>query len=142
MNDDRLAKLLGAVPAGAVVVTEDIDTIFNGRDRTAENKLTLSGLLNAIDGPLASEGRLLILTTNHAEVLDPALIRPGRVDMRLSLENATPDQAREMWRRFGGEAGEESFVFWAGDGTKSMAELQSHLLARREGHVRCMEMVS
>jgi hypothetical protein len=70
---------------------------------------------------------------NRADVLDPALVRPGRVDVRVSLDNATPELARRMWRRFGGGHGEEAFVAWAGDGVRSMAELQSHLLARSEG---------
>jgi chaperone BCS1 len=132
MNDGILCGLLGSVPPGAVVVTEDVDTIFNGREREAENKLTMSGLLNAMDGPLAAEGRLLILTTNHPEVLDPALVRPGRVDLHLTLDNATAEQARRMWRRFDGGEGEDAFVRWAGDGAHSMADLQAHLLARRD----------
>ena len=40
------------------------------------------GLLNALDGVVASEGRLTFMTSNYPERLDPALIRPGRVDVR------------------------------------------------------------
>ena len=46
------------------------------------NRLTLSGLLNAIDGVTSSEGRIVFMTTNYVDKLDPALIRPGRVDYR------------------------------------------------------------
>ncbi|THG95984.1 hypothetical protein EW026_g5763 [Hermanssonia centrifuga] len=45
------------------------------------NTLSLSGLLNALDGVAASEGRILFATTNHLERLDPALSRPGRMDV-------------------------------------------------------------
>jgi chaperone BCS1 len=41
------------------------------------NRLTFSGLLNAIDGVTSTEGRILFMTTNHEQRLDPALIRPG-----------------------------------------------------------------
>jgi chaperone BCS1 len=41
------------------------------------NTVTFSGLLNALDGVGAVEGRILFMTTNHMERLDPALIRPG-----------------------------------------------------------------
>ncbi|KAH8161438.1 hypothetical protein CIB48_g6805 [Xylaria polymorpha] len=44
-------------------------------------RLSLSGLLNILDGVASQEGRILIMTTNHVEKLDKALIRPGRVDM-------------------------------------------------------------
>ena len=46
---------------------------------------TLSGLLNTLDGVASQEGRILIMTTNHAEKLDDALIRPGRVDKKLEF---------------------------------------------------------
>ncbi len=44
------------------------------------NALTFSGFLNAIDGVRSQEGRIIIMTTNYKEKLDPALLRPGRVD--------------------------------------------------------------
>lgn len=53
-------------------------------DSQAEkNKLTLSGLLNAIDGGIVeNHGQIMVITTNHPEKLDEALVRPGRVDRR------------------------------------------------------------
>ncbi|KAJ2982748.1 hypothetical protein NUW58_g6376 [Xylaria curta] len=55
----------------------------NGESNTNTNsfRLSLSGLLNILDGVASQEGRILIMTTNHVEKLDKALIRPGRVDM-------------------------------------------------------------
>jgi chaperone BCS1 len=47
--------------------------------------LSLSGLLNVLDGVVDTPGRILIMTTNHPEMLDPALIRPGRVDKKIML---------------------------------------------------------
>lgn len=61
--------------------------------------ISLSGLLNAIDGVASHEGRVLIMTTNKPESLDDALIRPGRVDLQVGFTNATRDQARELFER-------------------------------------------
>ena len=44
-------------------------------------KMDLSFLLNLLDGVLENPGRMLIMTTNHASVLDSALVRPGRIDI-------------------------------------------------------------
>lgn len=44
------------------------------------------GLLNVLDGVVDTPGRIVIMTTNLIEVLDPALIRPGRIDKRILLE--------------------------------------------------------
>ncbi|CEM31946.1 unnamed protein product [Vitrella brassicaformis CCMP3155] len=49
------------------------------------DKLNLAGLLNVMDGVIDSPGRIVVLTTNHPEKLDPALIRPGRINKRLHL---------------------------------------------------------
>ena len=52
------------------------------------NRLTFSGLLNAIDGVTSTEGRIVFMTTNYVDRLDPALIRPGRVDlMQVNLQS-------------------------------------------------------
>ncbi|PSS00794.1 BCS1 N terminal-domain-containing protein [Coniella lustricola] len=61
--------------------------------------ISLSGLLNAIDGVASHEGRVLIMTTNKPESLDDALIRPGRVDLQVGFTNATQEQARELFER-------------------------------------------
>ncbi|KEQ75020.1 P-loop containing nucleoside triphosphate hydrolase protein [Aureobasidium namibiae CBS 147.97] len=68
-------------------------------DTDNESKISLSGLLNVIDGVATHEGRILIMTTNHPEKLDPALIRAGRVDMQISFSYATASQIRSLFLR-------------------------------------------
>mmetsp|Transcript_3588 Transcript_3588/g.3390 ORF Transcript_3588/g.3390 Transcript_3588/m.3390 type:complete len:157 (+) Transcript_3588:3-473(+) len=53
--------------------------------KTKRDDLNLTGLLNVLDGVVDTPGRMLIMTTNHPEMLDPALIRPGRIDKKLFL---------------------------------------------------------
>lgn len=64
-----------------------------------ESGISLSGLLNAMDGVASHEGRVLVMTTNHPELLDEALIRPGRVDMQVEFTLATRTQMREIFVR-------------------------------------------
>ncbi|KAJ0391119.1 hypothetical protein P43SY_012099 [Pythium insidiosum] len=59
---------------------------------SSSDKLNLSGLLNVLDGVIDCPGRIVIMTTNHPEKLDPALIRPGRVNKKLLLSYMPPSQ--------------------------------------------------
>jgi len=67
-----------------------------------QSSVTFSGFLNALDGVASGEERIIFLTTNHISRLDPALIRPGRVDFTQLFDDATPTQARELFIRFYG----------------------------------------
>ncbi|WVQ68599.1 uncharacterized protein L199_006808 [Kwoniella botswanensis] len=64
------------------------------------SSVTLSGLLNAIDGLAASEGRILFCTTNHVRRIDPALSRSGRCDVWVKFTHATRDQAYDLFMYF------------------------------------------
>lgn len=61
--------------------------------------ISLSGLLNVIDGVASQEGRILILTSNAPDNLDPALLRPGRIDMKVHFTLATTEQLKEIFMR-------------------------------------------
>ena len=63
---------------------DDVEDV-TAADDSKRDGITLSGLLNVIDGVAASEGRILVMTTNHPEKLDAALLRPGRVDMSIEF---------------------------------------------------------
>jgi chaperone BCS1 len=90
-NDQDLMELLWRVGTRSLVLMEDIDSVIASHDRSKavkgddSERVTLSGLLNAIDGVVASEGRVFAFTTNHIAKIDPALLRPGRVDLKIEL---------------------------------------------------------
>ncbi|CAF1561553.1 unnamed protein product [Adineta ricciae] len=108
MTDDRLQQLLSNVPEESIILLEDIDAATVGRHYEKEDAiryqgmkpLTLSGLLNALDGVISTEGRIIFMTTNYIERLDPALIRPGRVDFKQYIGPLTPYQVEQMLIRF------------------------------------------
>jgi ATP-dependent 26S proteasome regulatory subunit len=70
---------------------EEEDKLWGTEEKEESSKLTLSGLLNFIDGLWSACGgeRIIILTTNHIEKLDPALIRRGRMDRRIEMSYCT-----------------------------------------------------
>ncbi|KAI9899518.1 hypothetical protein N3K66_005979 [Trichothecium roseum] len=112
MTDDKLAYLLTRLPKRTLLLLEDADAAFVNRrqadgDGYSGATVTFSGLLNALDGVAAGEERIAFLTTNHIDRLDPALIRPGRVDMMLRIGEATRHQAAEMWDRFYSDVDED-----------------------------------
>ncbi|PON71469.1 Spastin [Parasponia andersonii] len=102
--NSELRKLLIAMANRSILVVEDIDCTvdFEDRNKAAESssdssssnekQVTLSGLLNFIDGLWSSCGdeRIIIFTTNHKERLDPALLRPGRMDVHVHMSYCTP----------------------------------------------------
>ncbi len=100
ISDATLQGLLAKLPARCIVLLEDIDVIETTRSRvdatvsnqqpTADN-VTLSGLLNALDGVASNEGRVLIMTTNYVDRIDEAVIRAGRVDKMIEFGFASKE---------------------------------------------------
>ncbi len=141
MSDDSLRTLIDALPVGSVLLIEDIDCVFKDpRGTDQQTGVTLSGLLNALDGVSSRDGRVLFMTTNHPERLDPALIRPGRVDRKTELGFATPDQACRLflWFYQGGGVSPaklaiqaDGFAAQIPPGRVTMAAIQEHLLRHR-----------
>ncbi len=137
-QDSALLEAFAEVPQDAILLVEDIDAtqIARNREKKTEegetqigNKPTLSGLLNAIDGVAAPEGRLLVMTSNHPEHLDPALIRPGRIDLHERFELLGPAEVKRMFLRFYPELEARADRFTALVSTPiSPAELQCILL--------------
>ena len=66
-------------------------------------QLTLSFILNILDGILETPGRILIMTSNYPEKLDKALIRPGRIDINLRVGYCDMAMIREIFKFFYGE---------------------------------------
>lgn len=146
LTDDRLALALSTVPERSIVLLEDIDAAFNARDAAESygSAISFTGLLNVLDGVTATEERLLFMTTNHIERLDPALIRPGRVDLVERLGNASHQQQLELFKRFYPDATEhqmEQFKKLA-PSEQSMAKLQGHFLRYKDDPQLAIDCIS
>jgi len=122
----RIEKAVSLLPDNSILVIEDIDTnnVTNKRkdedwnetksegvpvvakERAEESemesfgKMGLSEILNSLDGIFSSHGRILIATTNHIESLDPALIRPGRIDLKIEIGYVNNELFKEFCNSF------------------------------------------
>jgi chaperone BCS1 len=107
VNDSSLNKLFAELPSHCVNLLEDVDAVGLARrddtgaapkkEENPKSGATLSGLLNALDGVSSQEGRVLIMTTNHIDHLDEALIRPGRVDRKVYFKLADRDMTFQLF---------------------------------------------
>ncbi|KAJ7796248.1 P-loop containing nucleoside triphosphate hydrolase protein [Mycena olivaceomarginata] len=122
VDDYSLAKLINDTPSRCILLIEDIDCAFPSRDEEDEDEepvldkdgkpignrsptpprsaVTLSGLLNVLDSVSSEEGRLTFATTNHIENLDSALIRAGRMDVKIQYKLADSVQIEQVFKRF------------------------------------------
>ncbi|OAF98560.1 P-loop containing nucleoside triphosphate hydrolase protein [Paraphaeosphaeria sporulosa] len=136
LTESDLCMLFNDLPDRCIVLLEDIDSAGLKREeepvlvempeggnadpgsskdaKTATNKtdsstgsISLSALLNVIDGAASHEGHVLIMTTNTPGQLDAALIRPGRVDLQVAFTFATQDQIHEIFKRMYSQTPEE-----------------------------------
>jgi ATP-dependent 26S proteasome regulatory subunit len=111
-SDSELFQAFANVPSNSIVVFEDVDTMStslhkrrvsepplmqeSGEDST--RKFNLTTFLSILDGHTLEDGIIFIMTTNHQERLDPAIIRPGRMDIHLDLTFATFYQMRRIYK--------------------------------------------
>lgn len=154
LSDDRLSHLLGVAPQQSLILLEDVDAAFASREESRQGKtayeglsrLTLSGLLNALDGVASTEGRITIMTTNYPDRLDKALIRPGRVDVKQLIGHATEYQVQQMYARFYPEESEDKCRQFASLAltTKrsiSVAQVQGYFMLYKDDPVSAMNNV-
>lgn len=151
-SDGYLTRLLSDLPPRCVLLCEDIDAAFKKRKETDDSTqvggqpaVTFSGFLNAIDGIAASEGRLLFLTSNYVDKLDSALIRPGRIDMRVNFTHATQSQIVRMHHRFFPNSTPQEAEQWAAqyiDTPMGMSTVQNILLGESNCAARIVAQIS
>jgi len=122
LDDSALQTLISDLPERCIALMEDVDAAFHhgisrnlepaGNEKragsegdgagkeAAASRVSLSGLLNALDGVGAQEGRILFATTNRYQTLDAALIRAGRMDLHVEFKLSSKYQARELFKCF------------------------------------------
>lgn len=105
-DDAQLLSLVNQIDAErAMLVLEDIDIAHASRERDDTQKgITLNGMLNALDGVATPHGLVTVMTTNARDVLDPALVRPGRVDHEVHISYVDDDQLKAIVERFHGRS--------------------------------------
>lgn len=103
VSDEYLNSLLSEINSKAIILLEDIDKIKVTNKGEKSDKITglsLSGVLNAIDGVVGGDNYILFMTANNPERLDPALIRPGRIDKKIQFNNPSVEQLQKFISKF------------------------------------------
>ncbi|KAF7424646.1 hypothetical protein PC9H_009954 [Pleurotus ostreatus] len=121
LNDASLQSAADRIPKRGILLIEDIDCAFPSREDEDEllanpmavtlpprpgvpppprTSVTMSGLLNVLDGVNSDSGKIFMATTNYVDRLDGALIRPGRIDMKIEYKLANKEQAVALFNRF------------------------------------------
>lgn len=107
LSDDTLTNLISRVKPGGFLLIEDFDSSSATQERQLDSgevmrsegesfkPLTLSGLLNALDGIVALDDVVVFMTTNHLDNIDPALLRKGRVDTTIHMGWLGDPEVRE-----------------------------------------------
>ncbi|KAK1373481.1 AAA domain-containing protein [Heracleum sosnowskyi] len=117
-SNSELRRVLLSTTNRSIVLIEDIDCSAQMKDRDSDgdydnstSKLTLSGMLNFIDGLWSTCGdeRIIVFTTNHKDKLDPALLRPGRMDMHIHMSYCTYNGFKVLARNYLGCQGHRLF---------------------------------
>lgn len=134
LTDDRLNHLLAVAPQQTIILLEDIDAAFTSREESKEvkaaydglNRVTFSGLLNCLDGVASTEARILFMTTNYLSRLDPALVRPGRVDVKEYIGWCSANQVEQMFLRFYKEPGKDPGIL-ATEFSNSVMSFKKHV---------------
>lgn len=158
MGGGRRGKRRG-LPEGAVAAataTADPGLDSDEEEQKQATRVSLSGLLNAIDGVAAPEGHILIMTTNKPHELDDALVRAGRISVKVAFMNASRQQAEEIFlRMYVDLPGEhlvqtkadlktlaENFADQLPEGDFSPAGLQDYLLVHKKDPQGAVEGLS
>lgn len=146
-KDNRLSSLLSEV-RGGILLLEDIDSYHAATSRQENhNAISASGLLNALDGVATPHGLITVMTTNYINKLDPALVRPGRVDRTFEFEFPDSDTVTRHFEFFYGKKPDFIGNWPEGKSSAEIAEIfknnfddpdraeQELLFSRRATHV-------
>ena len=97
---DQRLYVLEEIDAIGDIVKQRSPTNSTPQYDPINDELTLAEILTVLDGTMEVPGRIIIMTSNHPEVLDKALIRPGRIDLKIKFSNATQQLIKEMYEAY------------------------------------------
>lgn len=110
MKEEAFSYFISQSPPRSILVVEDIDVADISVSRENKGKVNLATLLNTLDGVRAPESCVIILTTNKFNELDPALVRPGRIDKICHFDYFSLDFARKVADDLGVEVNENEAI--------------------------------
>lgn len=135
-SDADLKETFRNIEKNSILLIEDIDKAF--KERNSDNKgITFSCFLNCLNGVYAKKGVITIMTTNHIEHLDPALIRSGRVDVKIEIENPSAEEISKYLCIFY----QKEIILNSYNGDMCMADIQNICLQNKTDHEEAIKMI-
>lgn len=131
-DDSRIPRLFTDMRPNSILLIEDIDKIFSGRDNVDEkSKITFSTFLNCMDGAFSQHGIITIITTNHIDKLDSALIRTGRIDVKIEVPRPKKEEIQSYLSLF---YNEEVSMEMENNNNLTMSDIQEVCLQNRDSY--------
>lgn len=149
LSDAAFMSLLAGTPKDSLVLMEDFDSLkslHSREDGVGEPQslaegfgISLSGFLNAVDGVFSSDGRILIATSNCIDKLDPAVLRPGRFDLKEFIGYANNEMVEQMFKKFYPDFDTNSRVKIGAE--ISLAQVENCILVNKKAPEKALEEV-
>lgn len=136
LDDSKLITALNSLKTVncKIIVLEDIDCLFTDRKThdAAKNNITLSGLLNCLDGLFRNDGIMVFATANSIDFVDEAFLRSGRIDYKLYFGYASEYQIKQCFEfYFGDQTAADQFIKHNKGKQFSVSTLQAFLFKFR-----------
>jgi chaperone BCS1 len=136
-DDSAIMNALTKTEPNNILILEDIDCLFVERraNDASRSMVSFSGILNLLDGVVRKHGLITVMTTNHPERLDSALLRPGRVDQHIKFEYMKLPEVKQMYHKILPDtllAEEDAFLEEISNLSLSPAQLQEFLFKHRD----------
>ncbi len=133
VDDSTFLNMIGEVQPRSILLLEDIDVVHASKSREDGHAgVTMAGLLNALDGMVTPHGMVTIMTTNHREVIDPAVIRAGRVDREEMIGHLQGEDLRRLIELFVGPIGD---VDWVNSQRQPVVALPADVVGVLKAHI-------
>lgn len=100
LSDHNFMQAINKLPKDTIMVMEDLDALYLERDKSNDNRVSFSCILNFLDGLYSKEDLVTVITTNHIKRLDKAIIRPMRIDKIITFTYASKYQYEEIFNKF------------------------------------------
>jgi len=101
ITDTGFIRALNRMPGDCLFALEDIDSLYINREKSMENnKISFSCILNFLDGMYSKTDQVTVITTNHLDKLDKAIIRPMRIDKIFKFSYCSKYQSETIFNIF------------------------------------------
>jgi len=139
LNDINIIDAVSNIPDKSLLVLEDIDCIFGGvrKEGSKPSSISLATIFNILDGVCRKHKMITFMTTNYVDTLDPALLRAGRIDYKLSFDYCNNEQTLAMYKELIDDIDEKNmkdFVTFSKKYNFTTATLQKFLFKYRKNN--------